>query len=266
MASVRVTPRIALTLALVAAVALGITLSLRRDARIDVPVWQQQVSPGQLSAAHASLETNCAACHTPLQSAQATKCIACHATNRALLQRQPTAFHATIGTCSRCHVEHRGTVVRPVVMDHTLLASIGLETARRRDENTSNRRLLAWLRQHESSAAADQTHPNVTPTEAALKCATCHSTKDRHQKLFGGDCASCHATTSWRVPEFVHPSPRSTDCVQCHRAPPSHYMMHFQMVSQAVARVADARVERCFRCHQTTSWNDIKGVGWYKHH
>lgn len=24
--------------------------------------------------------------------------------------------------------------------------------------------------------------------------------------------------------------------------------------------------ECCRACHQTTSWNDIKGVGWYKHH
>ena len=232
----------------------------------NLPLWQRQVSPGRLSTAHASLETNCAACHTPVKSAEVTKCIACHANNTALLQRQPTAFHATIETCSSCHVEHRGTTVRPVMMDHMNLANIGLETVRRNSENPSNRRLLAWIRQHESSSAADQTHPKVPSTEAALNCATCHSTKDRHQKLFGEDCASCHATASWTIASFRHPSPRSTDCVQCHRAPPSHYMMHFQMVSQAVARVPDARVDQCFRCHQTTSWNDIKGVGWYKHH
>jgi len=27
-----------------------------------------------------------------------------------------------------------------------------------------------------------------------------------------------------------------------------------------------ARVDQCLLCHQTTSWNDIRGVGWYKHH
>jgi hypothetical protein len=50
------------------------------------------------------------------------------------------------------------------------------------------------------------------------------------------------------------------------RPPPSHTMMHFQMVSAKVARQPAARVYQCFLCHQTTSWNDIKGVGWYKHH
>lgn len=255
-----------IALAVVVLAALVITIALRGGTTIDVPVFQRQVSPGPLSTAHASLETNCAACHTPLKSADATKCIACHATSTALLQRQPTAFHASVQTCSTCHVEHRGSTVRPVTMDHNVLADIGLERVRRNVENPSNQRLLTWLRQHESSDATDPTHPRVTSTEAALNCSTCHGTKDRHQKLFGEDCASCHGTASWTITEFVHPSPRSTECAQCHRAPPSHFMEHFRMVSQPMARVPDARVDQCFRCHQTTSWNDIKGVGWYKHH
>lgn len=48
--------------------------------------------------------------------------------------------------------------------------------------------------------------------------------------------------------------------------PPSHYMMHFRMVSMPAARVAQAEVSPCFLCHQTTAWNDIKGVGFIKHH
>jgi hypothetical protein len=108
-----------------------------------------------------------------------------------------------------------------------------------------------------------------------LDCKTCHSTKDKHVGLFGSECASCHATTQWTLAEFQHPSADSVDCAQCHQAPPSHYMMHFDMVSKKVARQEDARVSQCcgvaqvnqcFRCHQSTSWNDIKGVGWYKHH
>ena len=43
-------------------------------------------------------------------------------------------------------------------------------------------------------------------------------------------------------------------------------MGHFQMVSQVVARRPDTPVEQCYSCHQTTAWNDIVGVGWYKHH
>jgi hypothetical protein len=38
------------------------------------------------------------------------------------------------------------------------------------------------------------------------------------------------------------------------------------MVSMKVAGKPHARVDQCYQCHQTTAWNDIKGVGWYKHH
>jgi hypothetical protein len=141
-----------------------------------------------------------------------------------------------------------------------------LKIMRRTTANASKRRLLAWMRQHEATGRSDSAHPRVTSREVALDCASCHGTKDKHQTLFGKDCASCHATASWTISEFQHPSPRSVDCVQCHQAPPSHYMMHFQMVSQRVARATDARVDQCFKCHQTTSWNDVRGVGWYKHH
>ena len=43
-------------------------------------------------------------------------------------------------------------------------------------------------------------------------------------------------------------------------------MMHFQMISMKVAGQMHAKVDQCFLCHQTTAWNDIRGVGWYKHH
>lgn len=75
--------------------------------------------------------------------------------------------------------------------------------------------------------------------------------------------------------EFRHPSPRSFDCAQCHQAPPSYYMKHFAMISKKVAGqdndpssqcCVPVQVNQCCRCHQTMSWNDIKRVGWYKHH
>ena len=253
---------------LVAIAALAAALLLLRRANgitVDVPWFQAQITPGPLSRAHAFLQRDCATCHTPTQGADASKCIGCHANETALLQRQPTAFHATIGACARCHVEHRVVGPRPVAMDHAQLAAIGLDIIRRRRDPTSAR-LLAWMRQHEAGTESVSTHPEVTTREAALSCMACHSTKDVHQGYFGGDCASCHRTAAWTIPAFRHPSARSVECVQCHQPPPSHRMMHFTMVSRRVARAPDARVDQCFLCHQTTSWNDIQRAGWYKHH
>ena len=54
--------------------------------------------------------------------------------------------------------------------------------------------------------------------------------------------------------------------MQCHQAPPSHYMMHFEMMDRTITGQEHARVEQCYLCHQTDAWNNIKGVGWFKHH
>lgn len=226
--------------------------------------YQQVASPGSLSAAHAHLENNCAACHTPVVGVDTAKCISCHANNESILQRQPTAFHASVSSCKQCHLEHQGIARHPTQMDHEALVKIGF--AEMGSINSSSESLAM---RNELRAWADRSavpHANISATENLLNCASCHSNDDRHFKLFGSDCASCHATDRWTIPDFRHPSSKSQDCAQCHQAPPSHYMMHFKMISAKVAGKPHARVDQCFECHQTTSWNDIKNAGWYKHH
>lgn len=228
------------------------------------PTWQRLASPGDLSQAHASLEDNCAACHTSVAGIRPSNCIVCHANDESILRRQPTSFHVSIGSCVECHFEHRGRSHRPTNMDHAALSRIGLRQlhdGNARGENEATRaQLLSWVR---SGPAVGR---RVQPLEAVLNCATCHANDDRHFDLFGSDCAQCHATDRWTIPEFRHPSASSMDCAQCHQAPPSHYMMHFKMISARVAGQPHARVDQCYQCHQTTSWNDILGTGWYKHH
>ena len=238
--------------------------------------WRHTVIPGDLSQGHAFLENNCAACHTPLKGVEAKNCVVCHAGNKAVLQRQPTAFHANITACAACHLEHQGRVPRTTKMDHVALARIGFTELERQPKQAGVDvpAIKRWLNETHS-AQQQSVHPNLWPEESLLNCATCHQTKDRHVGLLGIDCASCHATSKWTLPEFRHPSPNSQSCAQCHQAPPSHYMEHFNMISKRVAQQEDSQVagccgptqvSQCYRCHQTTSWNDIKGVGYYKHH
>ena len=230
--------------------------------------WQRLAEPGHLSSAHAHLSNNCAACHTSVKGVETAKCIVCHSNNESILRRQPTSFHASVSSCTECHLEHRGIDQRPTNMDHAALARIGLRQLSGDDSPDSESRLAAsrlrtWLA---GSSSAEPSHSHITANEMVLNCATCHSNDDRHFTLFGNDCAQCHATDRWTIPEFRHPSPSSTDCAQCHQAPPSHYMMHFSMISARVAGKPHAKVHQCQQCHQTTSWNDILGAGWYKHH
>lgn len=235
------------------------------EATFKTPGFYQPIaSPGKLSAAHAHLENNCAACHTPVSGVDTARCIACHANETSVLQRQPTAFHASISSCKECHREHQGFEYRPSEMDHKALVQIGLRQLKNdsdsKEDASIHRELISWANR------STVPHRHISSKENLLNCASCHSNDDRHFKLFGRNCASCHATDRWTIAEFQHPSPDSRDCAHCHQAPPSHYMMHFEMISQRVAEKHHARVEQCFECHQTTSWNDIKNAGWYKHH
>jgi hypothetical protein len=251
---------------------IGLLFLARRTSLGRTIAWQRQTSPGPLSASHSFLENNCAACHIPMRGPESSQCIACHANNVALLQRQPTSFHARIGRCRDCHFEHRGASRQPTLMDHDALVRIALRPAPPKDRGTAEAdrlraQLASWIdpSSHAGGLAA-RGNPRLTSREAVLDCSACHGTKDRHSRYFGGYCAECHATTTWTIPEYRHPSPRNTECAQCHQPPPSHTMMHFQVVSAKVAQQPAAKVEQCFLCHQTTAWNDIRGVGYYKHH
>lgn len=254
---------------LAVAVVIGVVTVSGPDA---LPGWRHAVAPGPLSARHAQLEGRCETCHTPYAGVAAVACVACHADAAALLGQPSTAFHAVADTCAGCHVEHRGGA-RPTAMSHAVLVSIGA-----RSRLAGDRSLWVKLARQVAGLA----EPDPAP-EAALDCFTCHAARNPHHdgdpagccghigpgtvgSLFGRACADCHVTTSWKIAGYRHPSPRSTDCDQCHQAPPSHFMGHFEMISKPVAGQMQARVDQCHLCHQTDAWNDIKGAGWYKHH
>ena len=261
------------------------------------PEWIAAINPGDLSVKHRFLNQQCESCHTPFIGVEARSCITCHADNPVLLGRQSTAFHATIQDCRGCHVEHQGSATRPILIDHAQLVLTGLRAERSR--KSEDRDLKAEI----ESFIANLSGRTQVPESQALDCATCHSNRNPHHdgatqtngttasspnggslsggdcagcqstaspatigSLFGRDCAACHVLTTWKIVGYRHPSPNSTDCAQCHQAPSSHYMMHFKMISMMVAGQPLARVEQCYLCHQTDAWNDIKGVGWFKHH
>ena len=259
------------------AAAVAVPTAVHRFGSEGVPLWTAAANPGPLSAAHDFLGTQCEACHVPTRGVEAASCLTCHATAAPELVTKPsTAFHQNIGECAGCHVEHQGRGRRPVNMDHAVLVAAGHSRAATsgamQTEGEAIWHTLARLRSLLDHTAADLRSstlvPNSLPAEGSnqLDCASCHANRDPHRTLFGRDCQSCHTTAAWTLGGFRHPSPRSRDCVQCHQAPPSHYMMHFEMMDRTITGQGQARVEQCFLCHQTDAWNNIRGVGWYKHH
>lgn len=226
--------------------------------------WSPLIEPGKLSKFHSNIEKNCNECHAPYGGVERDQCVVCHSAQTELLKKQNTAFHGTITSCTGCHFEHQGKDASITKMDHTHFALVAKEVLEKAPlkQGDSERGFLFFLQ----STSKKAYHGSDLVLENNLNCASCHANQDRHRSLFGSDCSSCHETAKWSLVSFRHPSPASHDCSQCHQAPPSHYMMHFKMISEKVAGVEHAQVNQCYRCHQTTVWNDIKGVGWYKHH
>ncbi|TDH62111.1 class III cytochrome C family protein [Dankookia rubra] len=261
------------------AVAVAVPVAVHRAGSDGVPLWAAAASPGPLSAAHEFLGARCESCHVPTRGVEAASCLTCHATAAPDLVTKPsTAFHASIGECGGCHVEHQGRGRRPVNMDHTVLVGTGharVAEASARDARAGGEGIehtLARLRELLGGSVADlggsTPWPRDLPAGEAnrLDCVGCHANRDPHRTLFGRDCQGCHTTAAWSVGGFRHPSPRSRDCAQCHQAPPSHYMMHFEMMDRTITGQEHASVDQCFLCHQTDAWTNIRGVGWYKHH
>lgn len=245
------------------AAAVLVPVVIGRSGTPALPVWRAVASPGPLSAAHAFLGAQCESCHTPNQGIKTEACVTCHISDAVTLAKQSTAFHATIGECKGCHIEHQGVDARPIKMDHSVLAELGLRAAHAgaipgQPATPGTAALGHFL--------AGLTGHGPAREDAALDCVSCHGFRDKHQALFGQQCADCHATESWKIAGFLHPSPKSQDCNQCHQPPPSHYMMHFGMMDRGITGQRNAQVEQCFLCHQTDSFNDIKGVGWFKMH
>jgi len=237
------------------------SMALYRGGSGNIPGWTKLVSPGPLSAKHAFLSGACESCHAPVNGVAGAACIACHAPAAADLAKQSTAFHAAAGgECSGCHREHAGDQ-RPIKMNHAALlqvatASSGAEAFGR----TASDQLAADFWQFLGVPGSEQRE------RTALDCANCHSNREPHRELFGRDCAACHGLLSWKIAGFLHPSSTSKECSQCHQAPPSHYMGHFLMMDRTITGQEHASVDQCFLCHRTDSFNDIKGVGWMKHH
>lgn len=239
----------------------------------EVNTWQKMTLPGELSLAHVFLDEDCSGCHTPVHGVKDSTCISCHANAESLLQREPTAFHASIQNCVTCHREHQGRLASTTRMDHELLAQIGLSSLwEDKGVDSENREEGEKLFEYIKSISkiglnvGSNSKEGLSTAESVLNCSVCHSNEDPHRTYFGDDCTECHSTKVWTIPSFEHPLPSSKECAQCHAPPPSHYMMHFKMISAKVAGKPHANVNECFECHQTTSWNDIRDVGWYKHH
>lgn len=210
----------------------------------------QMIAPGALMPAHAKLEQDCFACHTPLQGVSSDRCITCHKPSQIGLTttngqpvRRPFGtplFHAdlTEAKCTACHADHakvpltRGKTAR---FDHALL----------------------------KPGIADQ-------------CASCHAKpKDKlHQSITTG-CTQCHTTKAWTPATFAHDQyfrldgPHKVACATCHTggqfASYTCYGCHEHQEQQLIREHAEEgirNITNCVRCHKSSDEDQVgRGAG-----
>ena len=165
-------------------------------------VASAQLSPGELSEAHAHLEgsSRCLDCHAPRQGVAPERCFDCHV---ALRQRVAAGegLHAEPGfqSCETCHIEHHGREFELVfwedgreTFDHSRTgwtltgAHVG---ATCRDCHRSE-----YL-QDPATLRAGKADLDSTFLGLPTACAACHDDEHRGQFAPRG-CTDCHVTAA----------------------------------------------------------------------
>jgi hypothetical protein len=242
-----------------------------------------QISPGDLTKAHAHLEgnENCTKCHKLGEEVTNEKCLDCHS-EIALLIKANRGYHSSAEVrskkCYNCHGEHFGRNFESIRFsekgfNHSLtgykLAGKHREAACRdchRSENISdgriNKRRGTWLGLDGSRCV--NCHADVHSGQLGTNCAGCHTIEgftpvkdfDHNQaefKLTGAhrnvDCSSCH-------PEEMHGGKTTMkfkgipfgSCSSCHNDPHS-------------GKFGGS----CASCHMTSSFHMVKGMDTFDH-
>ncbi len=191
-----------------------------------------QISPGDLTAAHAELEgiRNCTQCHDLGHKVTNKKCLACHEEIQALTDLD-RGYHASKEVkgkdCAEWHSEHHG-------------------------------RNFDMSRFDEDNFDHDLTGYELTGGHLKIDCRECHipdfiadkEIKKREDTFLGleHDCISCH--------EDVHQNTLSTqDCASCHDTEafaPATYFDHDDTEYPLTGKHVEVE---CIECHQKETRN-----------
>ncbi|MBZ0199861.1 MAG: cytochrome C [Ignavibacteriaceae bacterium] len=185
-----------------------------------------QISPGDLTKAHANLEgmSNCTKCHVLGEQINNSKCLDCHKEIGQLVNHGG-GYHSTSDVkgkdCWSCHSEHHGRNFRiinfdPDNFDHSKTDFI----LTGKHEKTKCRDC------HRSKFVKDGELKKRSKTYLGLssECIACH--EDSHQGTLGNDCNSCHNTEAFNpAKKFNHSQTAykltdahiKVECIGCHK-------------------------------------------------
>lgn len=247
-------------------------------------VVRAQISPGELSKAHAHLEgiTHCLDCHASGEKITNNKCLGCH-TEIAQRINENHGYHASVEVkgkqCSECHTDHQGRDFEIIQFDK---------------ENFNHKLTGYELVGEHARIECEECHKkeNIRETTTQRKegfsylglntqCVSCH--KDYHQQtLSSTDCASCHGLESFRpAPGFDHQQTafplkgahQKVECIDCHKKETrnSEEFQHFAQVAHARCTnchedVHDGKFgQDCLKCHNENSFKQAEKAKAFDH-
>lgn len=242
----------------------------------------QLISPGELTAAHSSLEgiRNCTNCHEIGQRGiSPTKCLNCHTPLRSRIN-QNEGFHAQVGReCGSCHKDHFGSRFDPVRLSTGSF-----------NHNDTGFRLLGRHRNltcrgcHTASAVTDLEVRRFKGQAGRLgqtflglpdQCATCHDDDDPHGSTFQWTtCSTCHSPAGWDdISNFDHADTgfallgrhAQATCAGCH-GPASQGPARFANTSPSCASCHGGEsphsqrlnARNCASCHNASGWSGVQ--------
>ncbi|MCF8274413.1 MAG: cytochrome c family protein [Flavobacteriaceae bacterium] len=185
-----------------------------------------QISPGDLSQAHAKLEgmSNCTQCHEIGDKVTDKKCLECHKDIQSLVNKNK-GFHANPEVkkqdCFQCHSDHHG---RKFDMIHFDKDKFNHDKAGYKLEGKHASIDCRECHKPDNIQNSEIKNRKNTFLGLAQECLTCHD--DFHQNTLPKDCKQCHNFDSFKpAANFNHDKAKfklkgkhvQVDCIKCHK-------------------------------------------------
>ncbi|MCB0609505.1 MAG: hypothetical protein KDD12_17440 [Lewinella sp.] len=241
-----------------------------------------QLSPGDLSKAHADLEglSNCTKCHVLGQKVSNDKCLECHKEIKSRIDGR-VGYHASRDvqskSCAACHSDHHGRNFDMVRFDEDNfkheLTGYKLEGAHKKTDCREC---------HKPDNIEDRSLKNLRTTFLGLEqqCLTCHT--DYHQKTLSNDCAKCHTADAFTpASRFDHDKAKfglegkhkTVDCIECHRKEVRNGKAFQQFTGLEFGNCNSCHEDahnnnlgaNCKECHVEQSFNQTTGLKNFNH-
>ena len=241
-----------------------------------------QLSPGELSEAHAHLEglSNCTKCHVLNQKVSNEKCLECHTMLKQRIEAGK-GYHSSNDiagkACIICHSEHHGRKFEMIRFDTTqfnhMLTGYRLEGAHAR---------VSCAECHTDEHIPNPEVRKLRRTFLGLQtdCLNCH--EDFHRNSLPANCLECHSYETFKqAPNFNHDKAdfilkgkhREVACEKCHLQENEQGKSSMVFKGLEFSNCTDCHTDvhqnkfgqDCRSCHTENSFHEIIGMNTFDH-